>query len=321
MAKTPPAYNRVLAEHRRRLNRIAEQQGLRPLRRMYDQAIRDIERRLAALPGGKRDKFTAHQYRLYLGQLRQGSMVIAKRLASGLGDISKKAQTEAVRDLVQDIAKLEKTFTGAEVVLPIEEAGRFQGVVSGVRESMLRNHAVSMANYSARLVKSMENQLSSSLLMGDDLGTAIDRVMNTADVEWWQAERIVRTETIWAYNATQRQGIQESAGELPDMMMRWTEHINDTTGQALDDRVDGGHGRIEDSHAMHGQVAPPGGVFRFPSSMPSGAGIPAKLSRFVGKSWANPPNRPNDRATIAPVRPHWGIPGWRWVNGNRVPWP
>ena len=319
MAKVPPQYNRVLREHRRRLDRITERQGIRQLRRMYNGAIRDMERRLAALPGIKRDKFTAHQYRLYLGQLRQGSALIAKRLSGGLGDISKRAQTEALRDLIDDISKLEASFTGAEVVLPIEQAGRFQGVINGVRESMLRSHQKNIAGFSARLIKSMENQLASSLLMGDDLGTTIDRVMDTVDIEWWQAERVARTELLHTYNATQRQGIQESVGELPDLMMRWTEHISDATGRALDNRVDGG--RIEDSHAMHGQVVRPGGVFRFPTTMPDGSPVSPKLARFAGKSWSNPPNRANDRASLAPVRPHWGVPGWQWVNGARVTWP
>ena len=280
--------------------------------------MRQLERRLAKIPGAKRDRFTSHQYRLYMGQLQQGLALITKRLAGGLGDLSRSAQTEALRDVIHDITRLEKGFTGAEIVLPIEEAGRFQGVISGVRESMLQTHQVSVARYGGHLIQRMENQLASSLLVGDDLGTAIDRVVNTADLEWWQAERIARTETIWAYNATSRQGIQEAAGELPDMMMRWSEHISDTTGTALDNRVDGGNGRIEDSHAMHGQVIAPGGVFRFPNTMPDGSPIPTKLRRFVGQSWSNPPNRPNDRATLAPWRPHWGIPAWQCVNGQRV---
>ncbi|MEE9592236.1 MAG: hypothetical protein V3W28_01495, partial [Thermoplasmata archaeon] len=136
-----------------------------------------------------------------------------------------------------------------------------------------------------------------------------------ADVEWWQAERIARTEALWAANATHADGMRESARTLPDMMMRWTEYVDDATYRPLDDRVD------DDSIALHGQVAPVGGVFRFPLSMPTGAPIPRRLQRFIGKSWAHPPNRPNDRSSLSPVRPHWGVSGWQWVNGRRVAWP
>jgi hypothetical protein len=319
VAKNPPAYDRVLREHRKRLYRISERRGVGDLRKMYVRTISQLENKLAAIPGAKRDRFTAHQHRLFLGQLRQGLALLTQRMTGVMGDISKDAQVDALRGLINSIGKLEAHFTGAEVVLPVEEAARFQGVIGGVRETMLRTHDVSMARYGARLITAMEDQLSVGLLAGEDIGTAIDRVVNTAGLEWYQAERIARTELIWAHNATQHQALRESARELPDMMMRWTENISDATGRALDDRVDGG--RVEDSHAMHGQVAPAGGMFRFPNSMPGGGPIPAELNRFRGKSWAHPPNRPHDRASLTPVRPHWGVPGWQLIGGRRVPWP
>lgn len=312
-----PTYNQVLRAHRDKIARITDQQAIRRLRKVYNATIHDIERRLARLPGARRDSFTAHQYRAFLGQLREGMILTTRRLSDTMAVISLRTQMQALNDLIRDIKILESQFTGASVVLPVQEAARFQGVITGVRDSFLRANRTSMARYGARLIGKMENQLSSALLVGDDVGGAISRVVDTADIEWWQAERIVRTENMWAYNATQHQAVKESADVVPDMMMRWTEHISDVTGRALDSRVDGG--RIEDSHAMHGQVAPPGGVFRFPNTMPDGSPIPPELSRFAGKTWANPPNRPNDRASLAPWRPHWGIPAWQCVGGVRVP--
>lgn len=316
MPDVPAPYRRVLDQHRDRLTRVADRGGVARLKRVYEDAIGDLERKLTRLPGRKGSTFTAHQYRLYLGQLRQGLAVLTKRMAEGLGDISKDAQTEALRGLITDVTRLERTFTGAEVVLPVEDVGRFRGVIGGVRESMLRSQATSAARYGAHLISKMEDQLGLSLATGEDLGSTIDRIMNTAGTEWWKAERVARTELIWSFNATHHSGLKETARELPDMMMRWSEHISDATGRALDDRVDGG--RIEDSHAMHGQVAPVGGVFKFPSTMPNGGPIPRTLHRFSGKSWAHPPNRPNDRAVLAPWRPHWGIPGWQLLGGQRV---
>lgn len=320
MAKVPLAYQRVLAEHRRRVEKLSGGQGLSSLRKIYDQAILELERRLKRLPGAKRNTFTAHQHRLFLGQLRQGLALLMKRMAGGMGDISKSAQNAALRGLIGDISRLEGAFTGAEVVLPLEEAARFQGVISGVRESLLRTHEVSAARYGARLISKMEDQLTMGLSLGEDIGSAIDRVVQAADLEWWQAERITRTETLWAYNATHQSGMKEAAEALPDLMMRWTERVGDAPARGLDDRVD------VDSIAMHGQVAPPGGVFRFPSMLPRGAQLtmdqrknwPKVQARFAGQTWAHPPNRPNDRSSLAPWRPHWGIPAWHLVNGRRV---
>lgn len=310
MPKVPAPYRRTLAEQRRRLLRL-DRAGLKKLRRLYDQTITRIERNLAALPGFKKDRFTAHQYRLFLGQLRQGMALIAQRLAGGLGDISKEVQTEALRGVIKDVSRLEGAFTGADVVLPVEEAGRFQGVITQRRESLLRAHETSMARYGSSLVTEMENQLSLGLLEGIDTGQAIDRVMATAQTKWWEAERVVRTETLWAANATQADAMADAAEDLPDLMMRWVENVDDRTYRPLDNRV------AEDSIAMHGQVVPVGDVFRFPRTMPNGSPVPKEIQRFLGQSWAHPPNRPNDRASIAPWRPHWGVPGWRWVGGRR----
>lgn len=321
MAKrVPPEYLRVLAEHRRRLSRLADRRGVAQLRKIYEEAVRELEKRLAAVPGTRRARFTPQQQRLFLGQLRQGVALIIKRMAGGLGDISRDVQTDALRSLIDDVGKLEGKFTGAAIVLPVEEAAKFQGVVSGVRETMLRSHETSMAKYGARLIKAMEDQLSAAVLVGDDVGSAIERVKSAADLEWWQAERVTRTEMIWAYNATHQSGMRETAKELPDMMMRWTEYVTDTSPSGMDQRVD------VDSIAMHGQVAPPGGSFYFPNTLPEGAQLnaeqrkrwPGVQRRFAGKSWAHPPNRPNDRSSIAPWRPHWGVPAWRWEGGRRV---
>jgi hypothetical protein len=317
--RVPKRYRDVLKEQRRRLRRLAERGGVGALKKIYEEAIADLERRLAKI-GPKSETFSAHQHRMFLGQLRQGLAGIVQAMSGGMADISRDVQVEALRGVIADIGRLEKGFTGAEVVLPIEEAARFQGVVAGVRESMLRAHEVSVARYGSRLIRKMEDQLSVSLLTGEDLGTAIDRITKTAGQEWWKAEEIARTETLWSFNATQHQGMKEAARELPDLMMRWTEHVSDTAPHGLDDRVD------VDSIALHGQVAPPGGVFRFPSTLPPGAVLtpeqskkwPSVQRRFAGQSWAQPPNRPNDRSSLAPWRPHWGVPGWQWVGGRRV---
>jgi len=324
MPKVPKAYGRVLDEHRARLLRVTEKQGLKQMRKTYEQAIAELEAKLKRLPGGKRDTFAAHQYRTTLGQLRQGMKVLTRRMSGALGDIGRGAQTEALRGLIGDITKLEKAFTGAEIVVPVEEAAAFQRVIRKAGKPMMRAHKETAANLGARLIGNIEKQLSLSLAMGEDMGGMIDRVDRTLGQGWYQAERIARTESIWAFNATQAVGMEEVAEELDDLMMRWVENVGDDY-RPLDDRVS------LDSIAMHGQVTKPGSVFRFPRSLPSGAPTtsrrpgrnkvetwPEVLSRFRGQSWSAPPNRPLDRASIQPWRPHWGIPAWRWVGGRRV---
>ena len=40
---------------------------------------------------------------------------------------------------------------------------------------------------------------------------------------------------------------------------------------------------------------------------------------LVGLAWPFPPNRPNDRSVLSPWMADWGVPGWRYDSGNRVP--
>jgi hypothetical protein len=166
-------------------------------------------------------------------------------------------------------------------------------------------HRESMTKYGARIVTKMESQLGESLIAGESPNDAVARIETVAKGEWYQAERIVRTETAWAFNATQADGMVDAASELDDLYMRWSEHVDDETGEPLDDRV------AADSLALHGQVVRPGGEFLMPGS----ADVQESLQ---GRGWPFPTDRPNDRACLAPWRPGWGVPGWEMRGGRKV---
>lgn len=156
-------------------------------------------------------------------------------------------------------------------------------------------------------------------MMGDVNGTLIDRMRRVAieqgsvaelidkvgvlaDQQAWRVERLVRTETSFAYNLAQADALEELSHEheYRDVMMRWTECVDDATQKPLDNRV----GR--DSLQMHGQVTRPGRLF----TAPPGWMIPG--------SWMHPPNRPNDRSCITPWLRAWGVPAWMWQAGRQI---
>lgn len=304
MRKPTPEYHRTLEVHRQKLAKLAEDRGVTRLKRLYDRAQDELEAKLRRIAPGARMEFTAHQHRIMLAQVHQGQAVIAQKMAGEAGDISHEAQVESLRGLGSHITRMEKEFTGADVALPIDEAARFAGVIDKRRTSLLVQHERSMANYGGHVIKKVEDELSVSLVTGETSTAAIDRVRKTADVEWYQAERIVRTETAWAFNATHADGIAEVAAEIEDLYMRWVEHVTDA-GTPLDDRVGA------DSIAMHGQIVRPGGLF----VMPHDADVSPSM---WGEKWSFPPNRPNDRAVLAPWRPHWGGVAWEYKLGKRV---
>lgn len=310
MARSP--YEIMLEESRRRLARVVERGGVAQVRDFYTRALQEIEAKLGHV-GKSSDRFTAHQLRLFKAQIMSGQVQLAKQLRSHVHEVGRAARTDALRGLIGNIKRLEARYTGAEVVLPIEEASRFEGVL-GKRESLLRlRNEQSAAVMMVRNVEGAESALSLSLVTGETLGEATERVMDVMDEQWWQAERVVRTETMTAFSATQADGVRAAAEELPDLMLRWCEHIDDATGKPLDDRVD------PDSIVMHGQVAPAGGVFSFPDDFADYVDAKAakRIERFRG--WTGlPVLRPNGREALQPWRPHWGVPAWQWVDGRRV---
>ncbi len=314
--KTPPkAFLEAVATHRNRLERVAVGQAVAPLKKLYDEAQASLVKKIAKhVKAKKGDTFTVHQQRQVLVQLREGQRLITQRMAGKLGPLGQKAQEASLKGLVNDVAKLSKVFTGSEVTVPVDEASVFAGVINRRAPSLLQQHATSMARYGVNVVAKVEKGLALSLLTGGSSSDAIDHVGELIDGEWWQGERIVRTEMAYAFNATHADGMLESAADLPTLRMRWEEHC-DNAGAPLDGRV------AVDSLAMHGQVVAPGGLFVMPptSKVSDAKGETKVPAGLVGLSWEFPPNRPNDRAVLSPWMPDWGIPGWAWSGSKRIP--
>lgn len=313
--RVPAEFKRAVDEHRNKLQKVLTTKAANKLKGVYDEAQASLTDKLRrSVKAKKGDTFTAVQHRIFLGQLRQGQAVIAKRLAGEMSPLSRQAQETALKGLVSDVATLSKKFTGVSTVLPIEETAVLQGIIDENESSMIKMHQNSFANYGVNITQKVEGKLSLSLLSAQPTHELIDDVAEMVDGEWWQGERIVRTEMAYAYNRAHRDGITESSEELPDLMQRWEEHC-DADGQPLDDRV------AVDSIAIHGQVVKAGGLFYMPATapFPDAEGNTTVPSRLVGLAWEFPPNRPNDRSVLAPWMPDWGVPGWRYSNGRRVP--
>lgn len=299
----------VLDEHRRRLVRLAEKRGVSKLKSLYDAAQAEQMKKFRAIPGRK-DTFTAYHNRLMQAQLREGQAIISRQLADELGVVSREAQVEGLQGVIDDISTLENYFTGSTPVLPIEEASQFWGIIDERAPSLMRMHESSMKRYGQEVVGSMEEQIGLSLAQGETVEETINRLEEAADLEWWQAERIARTETASAYNLSAADGVGELAEEVDDLYLRWTEAVADDGVTPFDDRVG------IDSIAMHGQIVRPGDDFEVPPFTSDGRPVQRGL---VGKRMPAPPNRPNDRAVVSAWRPAWGGLAWLWQDGVRVP--
>lgn len=301
------AFDAAVQMHRAALDRILDQRSVAGLRKFYDGAQAELARKLNTLiRTGRKETMTYMQLRQMLEQVKIAQAEIAKQLASGLAPAAREAQTEGVRQVARTYVDLEQKFTGATITLPLEEAATFQGLIEKRSPSLIRSIDSSFKRYGAVVTSQIEKELALSLATGETPMDAIGRVERAASINWWRAERIVRTEMAGAFNSSHVASTEALAAEVDGVFLRWCEYVDDKTGRPLDARV------APDSLALHGQVVRPGERF----VMPPDERVSAKL---WGKTYTQGPNRPNDRSVTMPWRAHWGTPGWQWKGGKRVP--
>jgi GNAT superfamily N-acetyltransferase len=307
-------YSAVIRDQQRSVDRLVRDSGERRVRRVLEDILRDLTHQLERVPA---DSYNMTILTALRGQVQAAMVRFVAAGGDALGTAAGEAMTQAARESFATLARLETQFTGAAITLPLREIGRLRGLESGRRPSVLRHYRRSMSRYGAAVVMSAERDIATGLALGEGQSKIIDRVQGSIDGEWYQAERIVRTELSGAYNTTHREAIEIESEAFADeggVWAQWSEHCDDD-GVPRDNRV------AVDSIAMHGQVVRSGQLFVMPPTAPhpdakGNTEVPASL---VGRTWSAPPNRPNDRSVVAPWRPHWGIPGWQWVGGQRVP--
>lgn len=300
-------YERALRKHRAVLDRILDRRSVVALKRFYDRAQDALTRRLSRMvKSGRADTMSALQAQQLLRQVLEGQTAIAAQMAQECQPIIREVQAEGIQLMDQTITTLEAKFTGATITLPLEEAATFEGIIDKRAPSLIRANESSFKRYGSVLTQKIEQELALSLAIGETPIEAIERLQGVADLNWWQAERIVRTEMANAFNAAHADSIVEANRLLLDLGKRWSEHVSDTTGLPLDARV------APDSMVLHGQVTAADGVFVMPPDE-------RVSSKVWNKVYTHSPNRPNDRSVTMPWRSGWGIPGWQWKEGKRVP--
>lgn len=299
-------YLAILREQRHRLEVMARVQGVVPLRGVYDALLATIAK---GSGGGKMDR--GQQIEI-MQRARQAMSRFVRSGADVLNIAAAHVVTATAGQAFGVMSALERDRTGRPLIMSdrardaIASAGPKPGTLIGA-------HQRSLARYGAHVVTRIDEQVSAGLALGETHTEVIDRVMGAADLEWYQADRIARTELSYAGNSAARAAIGKEHEILGDVYSQWTENA-DEDGRPLDDIV------CVDSLALHGQIAGPGQLFVMPptSVYPDARGRTEVPLKMIGMTWAHPPNRPNDRSVIGPWRPHWATPGWRWEEEARI---
>lgn len=287
---------------RRGSDRLLDRTVSSTVRRSYDEYIGRVVSGLGRLFKGQTRSIATQQSLASALEFLYGVMPgLGRRVAEMLTSARRDTLTESIRAAARFVSRVQQTATA------LDDAQTMSRIILG-RQAAAESLRVTIASaLSTDLSTALRRKLEKLPIDELRVSELISEAGMGIDDEWWRVQRTVKTTTSVVYNEAQSDAIAELATdpEFRGLMSRWTELVDDWTGQPLDNRVQ------VDSMALHGQVARPGGLF----TMPVGARVPAAL---IGKAWTHPPNRPNDRAVLTPWKPDWQIPAWAWQGGSRV---
>ncbi len=301
------AYQASIAKGRARLDRLLDRRSVLALKKFYDRAQDDLEGRLHKMARGvHKEPLTPLQVQQLLEQVRLAQQVIARRLHQQFMPISMEAQEEGLEQVAETIEEQERRAFGLSVTLPLGDPAVDASLVEVRRPQLAALNERSYRRFGEAVASAMELALATALSMGETPDDAIDRVRAAADEEWWQSERVIHTEMAAAFNTAQADGISLVGPQFKGLGKRWCELVDDATGAPLDNRVG------NDSLVLHGQVTAMSGVFVMPPD-------PRVSARMWNLTYFSSPNRPNDRSVTNAWRPGWGVPGYLWQGGERVP--
>lgn len=269
-----------------------------PVMNAFDRAAYDTHLRLVAeFQRRRREKVDASIRQRMATTVGHG----ITRAVEGVGNALRVANPLAVRQGALSAGRFLRKMIGGGS--GIDEDSIIERVRRGHEAAMAAGRHAAMAG----VQRYMSGLLGSALAVDADRTVleALDDAGGAMHSTRWMVDRIARTEASAAYNEVQSAVVENVARNTPGLYGRWTELVNDLTGEPYDSRV------AIDSMVMHGQVALPGRAFLAPSD-------PRLPRRMIGKSWQHPPNRPNDRAVVTPWMKDWGVPGWLVQNGGKV---
>lgn len=293
MARPKTNAAEALKRTRESARKVSEQTGKKRLGRLLRKAQADLNQRIVraeGLKGPGKDSFTATQLRITLLQVEQ----VVKDLNRGVKDLivsqGKTAADAAASGTLDYMARAERKYKGINARLPLAEAVLKDRAVTRTEASILRRLTAAgdpagegiLQRYGMSTVGKFEEQLQLGIVtrkpwaeMRADL-ISESAFLQQAPASW--AERIVRTETMAAYNRAGWETTRDAQSELGDMVKILSATFDDRTAW--------------DSYLVHGQIRRPDEAFEGPFGM-----------------YQHPPNRPNDREVVVPHRISWPLPG------------
>ena len=242
--------------------------------RMYDDVRKSLRDRLEMIPGGT---FTAQKMRGTLVQVESALVEMQKRLTSGISGSSETMARTGIENLISEITKWNKEFTGA--VIPINLSAI--EVALDTKNFLFNRYESSLDAYTAMTRARMASSLTESVIAQDNYSDVVSNLSKTFMGEQWKLQQITRTELHNVYNQGKLNGMKDLVeGNIPDLLKTLYHPMDSRTGK---DSV-----RL----SQNNPVVPVDEPF---------------IEYSTGKrlEYMAPPNRPNDRAILIPYRKVW----------------
>ena len=270
--------DRLLESHSRRLTNISVGEARR-IERYYEAARARVSHYLATWRGT--DSFTETRMLAVKAQIDNDLLDLSRVIRGELDISSSMAVEQSGQDTLSEINRLEKKFTGA--VLPIPEDAIDYALTPD--HYLFNNFYSSVENYNQQIRTKMHNTLATSVIARETHHQVITRMQRAIGGDQWQVARIVRTEMANIYNGSKIFNFYKLKEEniVPDMMKGLYHPMDSRTANdskylsKLDPIVN-----LEDNFKYEWN----GEVREFPA----------------------PPDRPNDRAILIPIRGDWMSP-------------
>jgi SPP1 gp7 family putative phage head morphogenesis protein len=207
-------------------------------------AERELAAGLAKLGLGNEDKFTAHQYRRALVQIRHALRQVKDlrpELEGVLSGSIPHVTLAAIRYLQEDLVRFGNKFGSTIEPVAIDVAA----AISHGEEMLIPRYEASAARYAGQVFQDIKRQLAIGVVKGETFGQVARRLANlgspfnplrTATAEdaaaglfrraGHAAERLVRTEVLNAYNSQFSHVLKEANEEDPGYLQRWDGSID-----------------------------------------------------------------------------------------------
>lgn len=273
---TDPQVEEIALDHIEAIQSLSEKESERVVK-AYRRVRQDLRDRLDVLGSGT---FTAQKTR---GAMMQVDLALEK-MASDVNDemdsSSLNASTMGIENLIKEIEKWNKKFTGA--VLPINM--NVVAVATDVSEMLFNKREASLRAYNESIRSQMANAIADATIAQSTMSELVSNIGRFFLGEEWRIDRIVRTELHNVYNKGKIRGMTDlwgnGEGEIPDLKKTLFHPMDSRTGK--------------DSIWLnkHNPIVPIDEPF---------------VETSTGKrlEYMAPPNRPNDRAILIPFRDEW----------------